>query len=47
MIETIYIELPFEKIDYLDRPEFHKEEKEFKAALTQSMTKYGMKDPVY
>ena len=47
MIETIYIELPFEKIDYLDRPEFHKEEKEFKAALTQSMTKYGMKDPIY
>ena len=47
MIETVYIELPFEKITYLDRPEFHKEEKEFKDALTQSMTKYGMKDPVY
>ena len=47
MIETIYIELPFEKIAYLDRPEFHKEEKEFKKALTSSMMKYGMKDPVY
>ena len=47
MIETIYTELPFEKITYLDRPEFHKEEKEFKKALTQSMTKSGMKDPVY
>ena len=48
MIETVYIELPFEKIAYLDRPEFYKEsEKEFKKALTQSMTKYGMKDPVY
>ena len=47
MIETVYIELPFEKIAYLDRPEFHKEEKEFKDALTQSITKYGMKDPVY
>ena len=47
MIETIYIELPFEKIDYLDRPEFHKDEKEFKDALTQSMKQYGMKDPVY
>ena len=47
MIETIYIELPFEKIIYLDRPEFHKEEKEFKEALTASMKKYGMKDPVY
>ena len=47
MIETIYIELPFEKIAYLDRPEFHKEEKEFKDALTASMKTYGMKDPVY
>ena len=47
MIETVYIELPFGKINYLDRPEFHKEEKEFKKALTISMTKYGMKDPVY
>ena len=47
MIETVYIELPFEKITYLDRPEFHKEEKEFKDALTASMKKYGMKDPVY
>ena len=47
MIETIYIELPFEKIDYMDRPEFHNEEEEFKKALTISMTKYGIKDPVY
>ena len=47
MIETIYIELPFEKIAYLDRPEFHKEEKDFKDALTASMKTYGMKDPIY
>ena len=47
MIETVYIELPFEKITYLNRPEFHKEEKEFKEALTASMKKYGMKDPIY
>ena len=47
MIETIYIELPFDKITYLDRPEFHRDEKDFKKALTISMTKYGMKDPVY
>ena len=47
MIETIYTELPFEKIDYLDRPEFHRDEKEFKDALTQSMKKYGIKDPIY
>ena len=47
MIETVYIELPFEKITYLDRPEFHKEEKEFKDALTASMEPHGMKDPIY
>ena len=47
MIETVYIELPFEKITYLNRPEFHKEEKEFKKALTASLKTYGMKDPVY
>ena len=47
MIETVYIELPFEKITYLDRPEFHTQEKEFKKALTESMTKYGIKDPIY
>ena len=30
MIETIYTELPFEKIKYLDRKEFYKQgEKEF------------------
>ena len=48
MIETVYIELPFEKITYLDRPEFHEaNEKNFKDALTASMKTYGMKDPVY
>ena len=47
MIETVYIELPFEKITYLDRPEFHTKEKEFKDALTSSMRTYGMKDPIY
>ena len=47
MIEIVYIELPFEKKSYLDRPEFHTQEKEFKKALTESMTKYGMKDPIY
>jgi len=47
MIETIYTELPFEKIDYLDRPEFHEKEKKFKDALTMSLKVYGMKDPIY
>ena len=47
MIVTVYIELPFERITYLNRPEFHTEEKEFKDALTHSIKTYGMKDPVY
>ena len=48
MIETVYTELPFERIAYLDRPEFHEaSEKDFKDALTASMKTYGMKDPVY
>ena len=47
MIETIYTELPFEKIDYLARPEFHEKEKEFKDALIRSMKTYGIKDPIY
>ena len=48
MIETVYIELPFEKITYLDRPEFHqKGERDFTEALTASMKTYGMKDPIY
>ena len=47
MIKTIYTELPFEKIDYLDRPEFHEKEKEFKDALIRSMKTYGIKDPIY
>ena len=48
MIETIYTELPIEDITSMYRPEFYQEgEREFKEALTQSMTKSGMKDPVY
>ena len=47
MIETVYTELPFEKIAYLDRPEFHRNEKAFKKALTLSMAKHGIKDPIY
>ena len=38
MIETVYIELPFEKITYLNRPEFHKEEKEFINLLKEYFT---------
>jgi len=48
MIQTIYKELPFEKIAYLERAEFIKgQEQSFHDALKASMAKYGFKDPVY
>ena len=48
MIQTIYAKLPREKIEHLTRPEFMDgTEQSFRDALTQSMKKYGMKDPVY
>ena len=48
MIQTLYKELPFEKIAYLERAEFIKgQEQSFHDALKASMSKYGFKDPVY
>ena len=48
MIQTIYKEIPFEKIVYLERPEFiNGQEQSFHDALKASMAKYGFKDPVY
>ena len=48
MIQTLYKELPFEKIAYLERPEFIKgQEQSFHDTLKASMAKYGFKDPVY
>ena len=48
MIQTIYKELPFEKITYLERAEFIEgPEQSFHDALKASMAKYGFKDPVY
>ena len=48
MIQTIYKELPFEKITYLERPEFiNGQEQSFHDALKTSMAKYGFRDPVY
>ena len=32
-----YTKLPIEKIEYIDRPEFHKEEINFKISLLNSM----------
>jgi len=48
MIQTLYKELPFEKIAYLERAEFiNGPEHAFHDALKASMSKYGFKDPVY
>ena len=48
MIQTIYKELPFEKIAYLERAEFIKgQEASFRKNLRASMSKYGFRDPVY
>ena len=45
--KLIYTNLPIDQIHYLDRPEFHKEEKEFKNKLTASIKKHGSLEPVY
>jgi len=48
MIQTLYKELPFEKITYLERAEFiNGQEQSFRDALTASMSKHGFRDPVY
>ena len=48
MIQTIYADLPIEKIAYLTRDEFiNGQERHFHDALTASMSKYGFRDPVY
>ena len=48
MIQTIYAEVPREKIIYLTRPEFiNGQEQSFREALTASMSKHGFRDPVY
>ena len=48
MIQTIYAEVPREKIEHLTRAEFiNGQEHPFHDALTASMSKYGFRDPVY
>ena len=42
MTTLIYTKLPFEKIVYLDRPEFHTIEKEFKDRLVKSIREHGI-----
>ena len=48
MIQTIYAEVPREKIEHLTRPGFiDGTEQSFHDALKASMSKYGFRDPVY
>ena len=48
MIQTIYAEVPREKIIYLERAEFmNGQEQSFRDILTASMSKHGFRDPVY
>jgi len=48
MIQTIYTKVPFDKLTYLTRREFvNGTEEKFHTSLKNSMTKYGMRDPVY
>ncbi len=48
MIQTIYGEVPREKIIHLTRPEFiNGQEKSFHDALTASISQHGFRDPVY
>ena len=48
MIQTIYLEVPFSRLSFLDRPEFiNGQEQSFHDTLKASMEKHGMRDPVY
>ena len=47
MTKLIYTKLPIDQIEYLDREEFHKNEKRFKDSLTASIKKHGIIEPVY
>ena len=48
MIQTIYAEVPREKIEHLTRAEFiNGQEQSFYDGLKASMSKHGFRDPVY
>tara|TARA_Y100001951_G_scaffold59744_1_gene47483 strand:- start:182 stop:607 length:426 start_codon:yes stop_codon:yes gene_type:complete len=48
MIQTIYAKFPRERFSYLERAEFMmRQEEAFREALTASISKYGLRDPVY
>ena len=47
MTKLFYTKLPIDQIEYLEREEFHNEEKKFKESLTNSIKKHGIIEPVY
>jgi len=47
MTKLIYTKLPISLIHYVNRPELHSEEKEFKKKLTNSIKKHGIIEPIY
>ena len=47
MTKLIYTKLPIDQIEYLDRENFHTNEKRFKDSLTASIKKHGIIEPVY
>ena len=47
MTKLIYTKLSIDQIEYLDRPEFHTDEEQFKNSLTASIKKHGILEPVY
>ena len=47
MTTLVYAKLPFSQIHYLERPEFHNEEKVFKSRLLKSLKEHGIVDPLY
>ena len=47
MTKLIYTKLPIDQIEYLDREDFHTNEKIFKDSLTASIKKHGIIEPIY
>jgi ParB-like chromosome segregation protein Spo0J len=45
--KLIYTKLPVDQIHFLNRKEFHNEEKKFKDSLMASIKKHGILEPVY
>ena len=47
MTTLVYAKIPFKQIQYIEREEFHKEEKWFRDKLMESIKRHGIIDPLY